>query len=502
MKKSLLFFALICVPFLLFSQAVLYHNAPSFNNATSGTRAPNGTAAHTYFRGSTIAIAPEFLGGIPSSSNITRFGFMYNVGASTAATGTLKVYMMNTTDISYLNGTSWATIIASMTLVYDGPYTIPSGAVPIATDVTLTAPFAYTGGGIYVAYDWVLTGTAATTGAVYQSNNAIGTSVYSGGSTTAAPATITAASGFRPVMRFGYNNPFTNDGLVAQVYTLGKLPIPSGNPHAVQAYIKNKGSEILLNTPVTLTISGANTFSNIKTIDTIQPGMQKLVTFDVFNPTSVGDNSVTVSVPSDQNNINNSMSKSLKTNPNTYSYSQGNVSDGGVGFNTSTGDFVAKFTTATPESMNQVDVRFTSGNKPFQIGIWSANATGTPDTLIYTSATYTSVAGAFTVLIDPPVAIPAGSFFVGVRQTAAENIGFAYQIESPIRPNSFFYASPSGGTTWNDFAPANEFRFMIEPKFALAHDVSVYALAPSASDIHLAGQPINIEATKIGRAHV
>lgn len=496
MKKTVLLFALFYLPFLLFSQAVLIHMAPTFAG-TSGSRAPNGTSAHTYFRGSSIALASELTSGIPNNTTLTSFGFMFNVGASSSVTGNLKVYLGNTASTTYANGTDWATIISSMTMVYNGNYTVPVSTTPLGVDVTLSTPFVYTGGGIYVAYEWNSTGPFATTGAVYQCNNSLAGGVVMAASTTALPSTLATASAFRPCFRFGYNNPFTNDGVVLQVYTLGKLPIPFGNPHTIQAYIKNQGSATLYNLPATLTIAGANSFTNVKTLDSILPGAQTLVTFDSYSPTLVGANTVTVSIPADQNNPNNSLVKNLETNLNTYSYAQGTTPAGGVGFNSATGDFVAKFTTTSIQAMNQVDVRFSSGGQPFQIGIWTPDTAGAPGTLIYTSPTYNSTAGAYTVLIDPPVSIPAGSFFVGVRQTGTVNVSFAYQTENPIRPNCFYYTSPSGGTTWSDFAPNNAFRFMIEPKFALNNDVSINAVGPTNANIMVAGAPINLQATII-----
>ena len=496
MKKTLLLFALFYVPFLLFSQAVLIHMAPTYNG-TSGSRAPNGTSSHTYFRGSSIALASELTAGIPNNTTLTSFGFMYNVGASSAVTGNLKIYLSNTTSTTNANGTDWATIISTMTMVYNGNYTIPVTTTPLGVDVALSTPFVYTGGGIYVAYEWSCSGPFATTAATYQCNNSLTGGIVMGASTTALPTTLSTTSAFRPCFRFGYNNPYTTDGVVLQVYTLGKLPIPFGNPHAIQAYIKNQGSATLYNLPATLTVAGANSFTNVKTIDSIIPGAQTLVTFDNFNPTLVGANTVTVSIPADQNNPNNSMVKNLETNLNTYSYAQGTTPGGGVGFNSATGDFVAKFTTTSSQAMNQVDVRFSSGGQPFQIGIWTPDTAGAPGTLLYTSPTYTSTAGAYTVLIDPPVTIPAGSFFVGVRQTGTSNVSFAYQTENPIRPNCFYYTSPSGGTTWSDFAPNNAFRFMIEPKFALNNDVSITAVGPANTNIIVAGNPIPLQATII-----
>lgn len=93
---------------------------------------------------------------------------MYNVGASSAVTGNLKIYLSNTTSTTNANGTDWATIISTMTMVYNGNYTIPVTTTPLGVDVALSTPFVYTGGGIYVAYEWSCSGPFATTAATYQ----------------------------------------------------------------------------------------------------------------------------------------------------------------------------------------------------------------------------------------------------------------------------------------------------------------------------------------------
>lgn len=496
MKKTLLLFALFYVPFLLFSQAVLIHSGQSYTTQ-SVNRAPNGTSSHAYFRGSTIVLASELTSGIPASTNLTVFGFMLNSGASSAVSGNLKVYMSNTTSTTYANGNDWATISGGMTLVYDGNYTIPVSTVPTPIDVTLNTPFLYSGSALYVAYEWSSVGPFATTGATYQCNNSLSNGLVMAPSATALPATLTTTTMYRPCMRFGYVNPFTTEGLVTEVYTMGKLPIPFGTPHTVQAYIKNQGAATLYNYPATLTITGANNFTDVVTFDSLLPGVRTLVTFNSFTPSNLGMNNITVSVPADQNNINNSITKTNLIHPNTYSYSQGSTPSGGVGFNNNTADFAAKFNTSTSQSLNQVNVRFTSGGKPFQVGIWSVGSTGAPDQVIYSSPTYTSSEGVSTVVINPPITIPAGSFFVGVKQTGTANLSFAYQTENPIRPNCFYFTSPSGGTTWSDFAPNNAFRFMIEPKFAIPNDVSINGIAPSNTSILVAGSSITLQARVI-----
>ncbi|OIP00875.1 MAG: hypothetical protein AUJ98_06245 [Bacteroidetes bacterium CG2_30_33_31] len=474
------------------AQATLIHTAPSVFNGTSGSRAPNGTSAHAYFRAVTIVKASELSSGIPNNTSIKSFGFVYNTGASTSNSGTLNIYLVNTTDTTNLKSTTWATAITGMTLVYSGTYTVPATVGVSTVDVTLTTPYTYTGAGLYLAYDWNSTGSYATTGAIYQCNTNIPSAVKMATSATTAPTALSSSSSFRPLFRFGFNNPYSTDAAVVEAYTLGKLPIPFGNPYNVSAVIKNQGSDTLFGRKSYLNISGANTYSDSVSIDTLLPGNQRLVSFGNFIPTIVGANSVVVSLPSDQNNTNNSKTKSTTTTLNSYSYAQGSTPAGGVGFNGATGDFVAKFTTNIQKSLNQVDVNFTSSGNSFQIGVWNKDAFGNPDSLLYTSPTYISSTGVYTVLINPPVVIPAGSFFVGVRQLGTTNIGFAYQTESPIRGSSFYYAAPTGDSVWNDFAPDNAFRFMIEPKFALPNDVGVYSISPAASASITAGQTINL----------
>jgi len=288
-----------------------------------------------------------------------------------------------------------------------------------------------------------------------------------------------------------------NDLTIMEAYTLGKSPIPFGNPLTINAWVKNGGSNAMLATTCSLNITGANTFSNTQTVPALLSGDSTLVTFATFSPLNTGTNQMVVSIPADDNLLNNTKTKTLETNLNSYSYAQGPQAAGGVGFSTATGDFVAKFTTNSNQSINQVNVQFATGGQPFQIGIWSAGATGTPGTLLHSTPTYTSSTGIYTVLINPPVQIPAGSFFVGVRQIATANVSFAYQPEIPIRPAHFYYTSPSGSTTWTDFAPNSPFRFMIEPKFALQTDVGITAVTPGTGATLVAGHTFDLNAVVV-----
>jgi Secretion system C-terminal sorting domain/CARDB len=292
-------------------------------------------------------------------------------------------------------------------------------------------------------------------------------------STTALSGTTSlAVSAFRQAVRFVRRG--NNDANVKQVYTLGKIPLPNGTPHVISANVSNDGLNALANINVTLNITGANNFTNTQVIPSLAAGASTTVSFAAFSPTVEGANNVNVSVPSDDININNSVTVSQTANKNTWSYAYGTTASGGVGFNGATGDFVAKFNTSTATSISQVTVNFFTGGQPYQIGIWDATgAGGTPGTNLYTSASLTAATGVNVIPVSPAVSIPAGDFFVGVKQTGTTNVGFAYQAETPIRSQTFYFTSPGGGTTWTDFSPSNSFRFMIEPKLILPVDAAV-----------------------------
>jgi hypothetical protein len=273
---------------------------------------------------------------------------------------------------------------------------------------------------------------------------------------------------------------FTNrkDASVKEVYTLGKLPIPYATPHEVRAAIVNAGADTLFNQQINLQISGTNTFTDLKSIDTIAPWSFKYVSFSSFNYTNTGNCIVTVSVPNDSTNSNNSKPSNQTVTNDVYAYADPTiVSAGGIGFNSPYfGQFVAKFPYSGFNSINQVGINFNTGGQPYKIVIYDL-VNDTPGTLLWTSASLTSVAGINTVPVFPTVSV-AGTFFVGVSQTATTNVSFGYQSEDPVRDKTFYYKSTNSTTSasinWSDFAAAGSpYRFMVEPRLQVANDIGV-----------------------------
>lgn len=304
---------------------------------------------------------------------------------------------------------------------------------------------------------------------------------------------------------------FPNDLSVGTIYTLGRIPYPYAFPHGISANVANQGVFNTTGITATLTITGANTITKTVNVPDLTPGQTTRITFpDILESEIVntsGTHTVTVSIDqTDDIPANNSGSMIQDLSVNTYSLGYrvppalNPVPNGGVGFNGATGDFVAKFLCSSPSEVNQARVYFNAtGGINYQILIFADDNTttpGAPGTLLYTSPTYSSVnaATAFdTKQISPGVPVN-GNFFIGLRQLGNTNLSFAYQNEAPPRAGSFFFASPQGSTTWNDFATTNSpFRFLIEPRLRAAVDLAALTVAsPLPNGCYVGATPLTV----------
>ncbi len=384
--------------------------------------------------------------------------------------------------------------LTGYTLVYSGSITF--AAINTWTYVNLTTPYVRSPGTnlqiLFIRTDNVLhTGFSAncSNGNSAAGTGALTTRRYNNATAVSTSSILTPASPFRMGVSFRRINP--NDAAVTQIYTLGKIPIPYATPHVIKANVTNVGLNAMTNIAVNLNVTGANVFSTSTVIPSLAVGASTVVSFNPFIPTNLGTNSINVSLGADDIACNNLLTVSQLVSGNAYTYAYGTVSNGGVGFTGATGDFVAKFNTNTATTVNQVSVNFAGSGQPFKIGIWDASVTGTPNVLLWESTAQTSTTGVFTLPVSPAVAV-SGDFFVGVRQTGTVNVNFAYQSEAPIRPTTFYFTSPTGGTTWTDFAPNSPFKFMVEPRLTLANDVGVSSIVLPAggSTIEICNTPI------------
>jgi hypothetical protein len=260
--------------------------------------------------------------------------------------------------------------------------------------------------------------------------------------------------------------PVTNDAAVKAVYTLGKLPVPASLPHSVQAVISNPGIGALTNLAVTLSVTGANTFSNTQTVASLASGATTTVTFTGYPSTFVaGTNTVTVTVPSDGNNANNSaaVQQAVTTGTGTFSYVPSNqtTTAGGfvIGATTAGAIYATKYTTQRAGTVTSVSVYLgdagASATTATSVGKTVYGAVLSPAGVVLgQSPSYviqTADIGTYKTfnITTPPAVAAGGSFLAGLAQPAYTGLRFypiAIQDETPTRSDAYFGIAIGGGT--------------------------------------------------------
>jgi hypothetical protein len=248
------------------------------------------------------------------------------------------------------------------------------------------------------------------------------------------------------------------DAAVLRIYALGKVAASFVSPVTVSALVRNAGSTPLTNLPVTLTVSGATTYTNTQTVASLAVGALTTVTFTAFPVTaSTGTNTLTVTVPNDGLAASNSRVFTQTLSAADLSYLSGNVIDGAAGLSTAGSVIAVGYRTTKAASVTAVTSYFggtaATAGSVYQVLIYSATSTGQPGTILYTSPDRTRPAGTAGTVTPDVVTIPNigvnGAFFIGLRTIGAENIGLVYQNEFPLRPGTFFFTT-TNGTTWTD----------------------------------------------------
>jgi len=310
--------------------------------------------------------------------------------------------------------------------------------------------------------------------------------------------------------------PQANDAAVFTVYTLGKLPT-AAPAQVVQAFIINPGTTALASQTVTLTVSGANTFTNTQTIPALPVGYGITVSFAALPATlAAGVNNVTVAVPADGNTNNNSLSVQQTVNSSgTFSYvpsDQTTVSGNSVfGAATTGGVFATKYTTQRAGTVTSVSVYLseagTSATSTTSVGKTVYGVVLSPTgTVLGQSANYviqTSDIGTYKTftITTPPSIAAGGSFLAGLAQPAYTGLRFypvGTQVENPVRSDTYFSGTIGGTPT--DFATANNaVRLMMEANLSvtlatskeLQRAVTVYPNPSESGIFNLAVQAAN-----------
>lgn len=450
---------------------------PNTGGTSTNARCPiarfAGARAHYLITAAEMAAA-----GYPSGSTVTSIGWRYSVAPNQIGNANLNLYLENTSDTTNTKSADWATAISTMTQVHTGTTALPNAVG--AFDITLSGPttFTYTGGSVYVAFDWgPYAGTLATAGTIICNTNLVGG--LKGINSQAASGL--AVSDFRPETRFG-GDATQNDVAVTYVYSMGQLPFCALGTQIIKATVVNKGGLAQASVPVTLTVTGADSFTDTQSTAALAIcSGTETVTFAVFAPNiNTGTDTLTVSVPSDDRNFNNSLARTFVKTSDEYSYKiPGTNPTGGVGLTAANGALVAKFNSSSATTVTHVKLEFAAPSATtYRVAIYGDNGSGAPafGTVmapvppIYLDAADRTVPTAmmatypYSELIDiPDTVVPAGNFYVGVLQTNATNCALSYDAETPLRTGQFFVSGAANPpvAAWTDLGPANAFKMNI-----------------------------------------
>ncbi|MDO7853665.1 T9SS-dependent choice-of-anchor J family protein [Hymenobacter convexus] len=309
-----------------------------------------------------------------------------------------------------------------------------------------------------------------------------------------------------------------NDAAVTQIYTLNQLAVPGAAPHVVRAVITNSGTNALTNVVATLNVTGANTFTNTQTVASVAAGASTTVTFAAYTPANQGTNTVTVSVPADDNSINNSKAETQVVNTSTFSYISlpATNSGGGVGFPSGSElGFAAKYTLNTARSVTAVRAfisdfptsgttqKTTVGETLYGVVVDATTGAilGRSPNFVVTTADANTL---HTFTLSAPVTVPAGDFLVGMIQISPASNGTAsfypmgVQDETPTRPGTFFNIAATGGAPYDvstSATPRNN-KYMLEAVTAAPanNDLAVNEIQGYGSIAVPVGNPFSLRA--------
>lgn len=384
---------------------------------------------------------------ITAGTAINRIQFECTAVGTVTSFGNVKVYMQNVASgtTTFTAGT-YST--AGYTTVYSGSFSVTTvGQITI----DLTTPFVRTAGtNLQVMIERTDGIAKGPTFFTYKSITTVASSSRRyNGATALSGTTSLGTSAFRSAITLIHM--FNNDLGVDRIETLGKIPTVVAFPHSVKALVTNYGlNAIPSGTNITLNISGANTISNVQTTSSIAPGASQTITFAAINSMVVGTNTITVSIPTDENTANNTATfgQTVVTNG-SFSYADTSARNSSVGFNTGAGLLVSRHTFSSPINISAIRALITTQSNTLYGVV--CNSAGV---IIGQSPNYVvqpSDSGSYvTFNFSTPINIgpgPDSVFFIGVAQTAGTYGYFPLgsQVETPARANTFASIPLAGG---------------------------------------------------------
>ena len=452
-----------------------------YPNVTTSTLSRGPDPSKNYQRVMAVYPPADVLGvgpGLPLQS----LGFRLRTPATAAVSGTLRLWLRNTTDPNYSLTNVWAYSLQNpvpFQQVYNGPLTIP--AVAGWFDVAFQTPFAYTGGGFYLAYEWETTAPIAASG-VYDCKDFLPQSLQNAVNATALPTTLNQISSYRPILRLGYLPP-AQDAAVLRVYGLGKLAQQTClMPYPVQAVVRNMGTQPLNNVPVTFVPGTGAGQAVTVVIPSLAVGAEASVRLPGLAPavsTTGRYVRYAVQVPPDQNTGNDTQRDSTLATARELTYTTGfpgaAYGVGNIGFNTAaanTGTLLCRYPLRATALISSVRVRLSGvatnvGNTVFGIVLdEQGRLLGRSADAVITA---NQNGGWLTLPLPTPVRTTGRAFFAGMAQTRPRVAGQYYyplatQAEAIVRDSAYY--SVVGDSALTGLKPPREFRtlgrFMVE----------------------------------------
>jgi parallel beta-helix repeat protein len=261
--------------------------------------------------------------------------------------------------------------------------------------------------------------------------------------------------------------PFANDVSLDIVYSMGELPLDGGAGHVASAIVTNWGYNNQVNLAVTLDVTGANTFSSTVVLPLLESYQTDTVYFDPFTAATAGFNTITASVPSDDNLSNNSKAYAQEITLDSYAYADTAASVGNAGNGGGEQLWALRHHIDGLKAVTAISAFITADNTIGQTvygAVMDANFN-----ILATTAPYIIQAADQNTYVtlsitDPSLSVMANTdFFAGFAQTQT-GLGaynpLGYQDEIPGRINAYYGTADLTGSGMTEFT--NNRRFMVK----------------------------------------
>jgi hypothetical protein len=250
--------------------------------------------------------------------------------------------------------------------------------------------------------------------------------------------------------RFIAQSLVANDARVSYAFALADIPAGYGFPQVIKGQVRNTGSLTLSNLPVYLNVTGANNFRDTQIVSSLAPGAAIDVNFDPVSSASEGLNDITVSVPNDGNNNNNSASFRQRITEGLYGYPNNAAVLNYVGFGNSGGILLNRHQMTGTALITSVRAYISNDPNNIGKGVFGAvcDAAGvligrSPD-LFLTAADLNKY---IEFKITPPVSLTNAEFYAGLGQNSSIFSFFplGIQDEGNLPRSGAYYSTLVGG---------------------------------------------------------